>query len=62
MLADPTAKAVTKPALLTVRIAGLDVDHGLTAAAVGVPDKFTELPKQTEVGPEIVGIAFTVTV
>ena len=57
MVVDPAAMAVTKPVLLTVATAGLELVHGLDAAGVPVAVKLLVLPIHKSVVPEITGNA-----
>ena len=62
MLVVPAEIPVTKPVLLTVALAVLELTHGLFV--VGVPDPVNCVcaPTQTEVIPEIGNIVVTVPV
>ena len=57
MVVAPAAMAVTKPVLLTVATAGLELVHGLDAAGVPVAVKLLVLPIHKSVVPEITGNA-----
>ena len=64
MLVDPLDTRVTKPVLSTVATAVAEEIHGVDSAGDPVPDNWVVDPAtlQRLNRPEIVGIAFTVTV
>lgn len=60
--AVPSATPVTTPDELTVAILGFELTHVEVEAPVPLPVKVMVDPSQTDMEPEIVGTAFTVTV
>ena len=60
MVDMPAKIPVTKPALLTDAVKGLELVHALLVAAVPDPVNCVCAPFQTERTPVIIGSAFTV--
>ena len=62
MLVVPAEMPVTKPVLLTVAFALLELTHGLLAMGVPEPVNCVCAPTQREVVPKIGSIVFTIPV